>query len=124
MKKLLTAIASTAFLTFFTAAPSVADEVTFTDWPLEDMLLSDGNNYSGGIVTVNDNTGGLSSVTLNGCTANLACVSEQIGAFDTGMCIAEAMAAGNNIETGANCVIDKGGSSAYYSCISGTCPNP
>ena len=45
MKKLLTAIASTAFLTFFAAAPSIAQEVTFTDWPLEDMLLSDGNNY-------------------------------------------------------------------------------
>ncbi|NEP90763.1 MAG: hypothetical protein F6K18_30325 [Okeania sp. SIO2C2] len=124
MKKLLTAIASTAFLSFFAAAPSVAQEVTFTDWPLEDMLLSDGNTYSGGTAVVENNTGGLTSVTLNGCTANLACVSEQIGAFDTGMCIAEAMGAGNNIEVGANCVINKGGSSAYYSCVSGTCPNP
>ncbi|MEM1171373.1 MAG: hypothetical protein AAGJ08_20400 [Cyanobacteria bacterium P01_H01_bin.35] len=122
MKKLLTAIASTAFLTFSVAGAAMAQE--FTEYDLQDMLLSDGNSYSGGTALVDNNTGGLSSVTLNGCTADLACVSDQIGAFDTGMCIAEAMAAGNNIETGANCVIDKGGSSAYYSCVSGTCPNP
>ncbi len=123
MKKLLTAIASTAFLTFFAAAPSIAEVI---DMPIDDLgmvLLSNESSYGNACLGYDTELNDYTSVTLGGCTADLMCVQNQIGAWGLIECSGAATAGGSmSIQAGAECVIEKGGFSAYDSCTTGTCP--
>ncbi|NES03844.1 MAG: hypothetical protein F6K22_13950 [Okeania sp. SIO2F4] len=123
MKKLLTAIASTAFLTLSAAVPSMAEVV---DVPIDDLgmvLLSNESSYGDASLGLDTELNEYTSVTLGGCTADLMCVQNQIGAWGLVECSGAATAGGNmSLQAGAQCVIDKGGFEAYNSCTTGTCP--
>lgn len=135
MKKLLTAIASTIFLTFSATGSSVAGDSTSTvvkktivdDYLIQDMLLSSpGSKYSM-TQKYNRKTGSLLSITMNGCTVDVIALTGKIGIGKVRECAARAGfsrtdTTASALDAGIDCVIDIDPDAYSPPIVTGTCP--
>jgi hypothetical protein len=135
MKKLLTAIASTIFLTFSATGSSVAGDSTSTvvkktivdDYLIQDMLLSSpGSTYSM-TQKYNRKTGSLLSITMNGCTVDVIALTGKIGIGKVGECAARVgfslrEPTASALDAGVDCVIDIDPDAYSPPIVTGTCP--
>ena len=135
MKKLLTAIASTIFLTFSATGSSVAGDSTSTvvkktivdDYLIQDMLLSSpGSKYSM-TQKYNRKTGSLLSITMNGCTVDVIALTGKIGIGKVGGCAARVGFSmtdptASALDAGVDCVIDIDPHAYSPPIVTGTCP--
>ena len=135
MKKLLTAIASTIFLTFSATGSSVAGDSTSTvviktsvdDYLIQDMLPSSpGSKYSM-TQKYNRKTGSLLSITMNGCTVDVIALTGKIGIGKVGECAARVGFSmtdptASALDAGVDCVIDIDPDAYSPPIVTGTCP--